>query len=133
MMTPNSEIFPTPPRLFRTLVAGFDTITNHISLVLIPIGLDLLIWLSPRFRLKSLIEAAVGDLMSQSLLISPDPETQEVMTTAQELWTLAGEHFNIVVGLRSYPVGIPSLMSSLFRNRLSISPGSILNPRILTW
>ena len=113
MKTQNSDIFPTPPRLFRTLVAGFDTITNHISLLLLPIGLDLLIWLSPRMRLKALIDAAVGDLMSQSLLIAPDPETREVLTAAQELWTLAGEHFNIIVGLRSYPVGIPSLMSSI--------------------
>jgi hypothetical protein len=113
MNTNLSDKLPAPPRLFKTLVAGFDTITNHIPLLLLPIGLDLLIWLSPRFRLKALIELAVGDLMDQSLLIAPDPETREVLTAAQELWILAGEHFNILIGLRSYPVGIPSLMSSI--------------------
>ncbi len=113
MKTHNPEILPAPPRLFSTLAAGFDTITNHISLILLPIGLDLLIWLSPRLRLKALIDAVVGDLMTQSLMAAPDSETREVLTAAQELWTLASEHFNILVGLRSYPVGIPSLMSSV--------------------
>ena len=72
MNTYQSDKFPAPPRLFKTLVAGFDTITNHIPLLLLPIGLDLLIWLSPHLRLKALIDLAVGDLMDQSLLISPD-------------------------------------------------------------
>jgi len=109
----NLEILPAPPRLFRTLVAGFDAITNHIYLILIPIGLDLLIWLSPRLRLKELIDVVIKDLVSQSITVAPDLESQGVFNAAQELWALMGEHFNILIGLRSYPVGIPSLMSSI--------------------
>jgi hypothetical protein len=113
MNTQNLDILPAPPRLLKTLVAGFDTITNHIYLILIPIGLDLFIWLSPRLRIKRLIDVAVGDFMSQPLMVAPDMETREVLSGVQELWLLIGEHFNLLVGLRSYPVGIPSLMSSI--------------------
>jgi hypothetical protein len=113
MNTQNLDILPAPPRLLKTLVAGFDTITNHIYLILIPIGLDLLLWLSPRLRIKRLIDVVIGDFMSQSLMVAPDIENREVLSGIQELWSLTGDHFNLMVGLRSYPVGIPSLMSSL--------------------
>jgi hypothetical protein len=113
MNTQNSQVLPAPPRLFRTLAAGFDTITNHISLILYPIGLDLLIWLAPSLRLKELIEKMVGDLVTQTQSLSPDVETAQMIKLAQELWTLAGEQFNILSILRSYPVGIPSLMVSV--------------------
>jgi len=109
----NTEDIPAPPALIRTLVAGFDTITNHISLILFPIGLDLLIWLSPRLRLGGLIEKWVGEVVNQSLSLAPDLETTQMLRSAQELWTLVGERFNLWVALRSYPVGIPSLMTSI--------------------
>ncbi len=113
MKTQNLDVLPAPPRLLKTLVAGFDTITNHIYLILIPIGLDLIIWLSPRLRLKRLINALVSDFVSRSMMLAPDVETNEMLKAAQELWTIAGDHLNILVGLRSFPVGIPSLMSSI--------------------
>jgi hypothetical protein len=109
----NSEKIPAPPPLFRTLVAGFDTITNHIFLILFPIGLDLLIWLSPRLKFSLLIQKWVGEVVNQSLSVAPDAESAQMILSAQELWNLAGEQFNLWVFLRSYPVGIPSLMTSI--------------------
>jgi hypothetical protein len=109
----NTENIPAPPALIRTLVAGFDTITNHISLILFPIGLDLLIWFTPRLRLAELIERWVGEVVNQSLSVAPDVETAQMLKSAQELWTQVGERFNVWVTLRSYPVGIPSLMTSI--------------------
>ncbi len=94
-------------------MAGFDTITNHISLILFPIGLDLLIWFSPRLRLTGLIEKWVGEVVDQSLSVAPDVETAQILEAAQALWTLVAEQFNVWVALRSYPVGIPSLMTSI--------------------
>ena len=108
-----SKIIPAPPQLFRSLVAGFDTITNHIALILFPIGLDLLFWLGPRLSLKHLIDQWVGEVIKQSLSIAPDAETLGMLESAQELWSSAGDHFNLFVALKSYPIGIPSLMASI--------------------
>lgn len=122
----NTENVPAPPALIRTLVAGFDTITNHISLILFPIGLDLLIWFSPRLRLAGLIEKWVGEVVNQSLSVAPDLETAQMLKTAQELWTLMGERFNLWVALRSYPVGIPSMMTSVLPQVTPVgTPGEI--------
>jgi hypothetical protein len=110
METSNSQTSPAPPQLLKTIIAGFDTITNHIGLVLFPIGLDLLIWLAPHLRLKQLIESWM-DLFFRP--VDGVPEVMEMMQVAQEAWTLAAERFNLLVILRSYPVGIPSLMVSI--------------------
>jgi hypothetical protein len=114
MKTTNSTAVPAhPPQLIKTLVAGFDTTTNHIALIIFPIALDILIWLAPRLRLKEIIDRLVGELVSQSLAVAPDVQTGEMLNSAQSLWALAAEQFNMLVVLRSYPVGISSLMVSI--------------------
>ena len=113
MKTTNSQILPAPPHLFRTLVAGFDTVTNHIALILFPMGLDALIWLAPRLRLKGLIETMFSNLIYRSLAMATDVETTEILNSAKQIWMQLAERFNLLIFLRSYPVGIPSIMSSI--------------------
>jgi hypothetical protein len=113
MKTTNTQALPAPPSLFKTVAAGFDKITNNISLILFPIGLDLLIWFAPRLSLKHIIEGLVGDLFNSPFGLSTDQEAADMMKSVQELWSLVAEKFNLMVALRSYPVGIPSLMPSI--------------------
>ncbi|MBC8496927.1 MAG: hypothetical protein H8D37_04625 [Chloroflexi bacterium] len=109
METYNSQTAPAPPGILTTLIAGFDVITNHIALILFPVGLDLLIWLAPHLRLKTLIEAWMAVVFQP---ISDMPDAAEMMEAAETLWTLMAERFNLLITLRSYPVGIPSLVVS---------------------
>jgi hypothetical protein len=41
------------------------------------------------------------------------PELAELMTAYLDVWRSLGERLNLLIGLRSYPVGIPSLMVSI--------------------
>ena len=70
---------PKPPSLLKTIVAGFDNITNHIALILFPIGLDLLIWFTPRLRLVKIINTFFGDVVQESLLLAPDFQSEEIL------------------------------------------------------
>ncbi len=126
MKTTNSQALPAPPHLLKTLVAGFDTITNHIALIIFPIALDLVIWLAPRLRLKEIIDRVVGELVNQSLLAVPDAQTGEMLMSAQELWALTAEQFNLLVALRSYPVGISSLMASILPIESPLGPPQLV-------
>jgi hypothetical protein len=110
METSNSQTSPAPPQLLKTIIAGFDTITNHIGLVLFPIGLDLLIWLAPHLRVKQLIESWMEMFPPR---VTTTPDVMGVLPLSQEAYTLVVERFNLLMILRSYPVGIPSLMVSL--------------------
>lgn len=111
METLTSQTSPAPPRVFKTLVSGFDAITNHIGLLIFPIGIDLIIWLAPRLGLKQIIE----NWLAIAFQTIPDaPDMNEMVQTAREIWLAIAERFNLLATLRSYPVGIPSLMASGF-------------------
>lgn len=110
MTTNDAQALPSPPSLIGSFRTGFDAITNHISLILFPIALDLLIWLGPHLRLTRLINSVVEQI--NRLYSLQDPQAQEILRASTEIWTLIGERFNLLVLLRSYPVGIPSLMAA---------------------
>ncbi len=110
MAMTDSQELPTPPRLIPALVEGFDAITKHILLILFPILLDMLIWFAPHLRLKKMIEAFLAEMTLFTL--NEGPELTSMIETGREVWLQTAEQINLAVVLRSYPVGIPSLMSS---------------------
>jgi len=118
MKTQESTIKPSPPRLIPSLTAGFNAVANNIYIILFPVLLDLFLWFGPHIRLRSLVQPIiVGALRSMEDPYYPD--MADIIETSQEAWTLALEQFNLAVTLRTYPVGVPSLLSS---------EGTLLNP-----
>jgi len=106
-----AKVIP-PPNLISALRAGFDTTARHISLILFPIALDLFLWLGPHFQPKTLFQAFLGQALS--LPGMDTPELSEFLKTNQAFWEFMAENFNLANALRTYPVGIPSLMASRF-------------------
>ena len=104
------QAIPAQPSLVAALMAGFDAIANHIGLILFPFVLDLFLWFGPHLRLKILVESAVNQMLSL-----PGLDTSATNTALQfnrDLWLQIGERLNLFSALRTYPVGIPSLMAS---------------------
>jgi hypothetical protein len=97
MKSVDVKALPAPPNLIRALLAGFDSIANHVTLILFPVVLDLFLWLGPHLGMKTLLNEML----------------QQVGTTyglsAQDV---NGLQINLFSFLRSYPVGIPSLMAA---------------------
>jgi hypothetical protein len=114
----DSLALPPSPNLIHALRAGFDTITNHVVLILFPVVLDLLLWLGPHLRLTQLIKTFVHQLVS--LYSLQDPGSVELLREGQVIWDLVAEQFNLLGALRAYPVGIPSLMVSRFPQQTPI-------------
>ncbi|HSO27554.1 MAG TPA: hypothetical protein VLS48_05750 [Anaerolineales bacterium] len=104
--TADRQVKPVPPSPVRSLLAGFDAISNHIGLILLPVVVDLLLWIGPHVRLKALIEGFVDQVFAVT-----EPETAELVQTSRDIWLVVGERFNLVSVLRTYPVGVPSLMA----------------------
>lgn len=101
---------PSPPNLIKALKAGFDTISNHIWLILFPVVLDLFLWMGPHLRIKTILEALVGQMISMQSLVTP--ETEQAILSSQAYWQELAERINLFSALRSFPIGIPSLMVS---------------------
>ncbi len=104
-----TETLPAPPSLITALLAGFDSITTHISLILFPCALDLLLWFGPHLGVKSLINSFITWFASISAESGQNTTQliQAIKDTGKDY-----EGFNILSALRAYPVGIPSIMAS---------------------
>jgi hypothetical protein len=90
---------------------------------LFPIALDILLWLGPHLRMTHLIRSMVDQLLSIQGVT--DAAAQDLMKAGQEMWLLVADRFNLLSALRSYPIGIPSLMTS--RLPIEIPGGSPVN------
>jgi hypothetical protein len=118
-----------PPGLIHSLRAGFDTVSNHIELVLFPLALDLFLWMGPHLRIEALINGVVSRLSNLPGMNAP--ESADLLRSVNEFWSLVAANFNLFSVVRSYPVGIPSLMASRLA---TLSPlGATSHIEIMTW
>jgi hypothetical protein len=110
-MNKDSQLMlPPAPNLIGAIRSGFDAITNHILLILFPILLDLLLWFGPRIKLTGLINSTWEHFFLLST--NQDASLLELLQPLQAVWTGIAEQFNMLTFLRSYPVGITSLLVS---------------------
>lgn len=105
-----TRVLPTPPNIITSLRKGFDAIANHIVVIIIPISIDLLIWLGPHVQVKSLLNNILNAMASTSDLTTV--ESGEILSSSVEVLRLMAAQFNLLSLLRTIPVGIPSLMAS---------------------
>ena len=99
----SKENLPPPPGLIASLAAGFDTTASHASVILLPILLDLFLWLGPHLRIEALLRPMMT--VFQSL-----PPSQEATLTEQIMRQFA-QDFNLLSLIRTLPIGIPSLLA----------------------
>ena len=100
--------FPPPPGLLASLMAGFDSVANHIAVILPPLLLDLFLWLGPHLRLKGFLQPLIERLPA---LVSTFPSSFPDLATVQTAWMAIANNFNLFVILRTFPVGTTSLLN----------------------
>ena len=100
--------FPPPPGLLASLMAGFDSVANHIAVILPPLLLDLFLWLGPHLRLKGFLQPLIERLPA---LVSTFPSSFPDLATIQTAWMAIANNFNLFVILRTFPVGTTSLLN----------------------
>lgn len=104
----DARALPPPPGIIGSLRAGFDAIAAHLGLILMPLGLDLLLWLGPHLSVSTLMQPLLDEmarLAPQTGL--PQSEIDTMMAAYKDLV----ERFNVLAVLRTIPVGVSSLMS----------------------
>ncbi len=104
-----SQVLPVPPNLATALRAGFDAIANKIVIILIPVGLDLLLWLGPHLQVKTLLGKFFNSLASTG---ASTQQAGDIFTSLADSINTISTQINLLSILRTIPVGIPSLMSS---------------------
>lgn len=101
-MAKEDEGTTTLPGVFSTVVAGLDTITAHLWLVLIPIAMDVFYWIGPQLRARRLV------LELAALL----EEVGAMAEMGKRLTEIAG-HTNLFTVISVPYLGVPGLMAGL--------------------
>jgi len=105
MLNAEEDKKSTPPRLIPSLVEGFNAIA------IFPVLVDLVLWFGPMLRIKELLYPAIMRAVELSAAAYGE-EGQLFRESSQRLWSMYLEGFNLLSGIRTYPIGVPSLMIS---------------------
>jgi hypothetical protein len=106
-----TKVQPTPPNIIRAIRSGFDVVANRIYVILIPVILDAWLWLGPHLQIKEIINAFLESIRTTGGL---DPANSgSMLFTDAGVLQAALERINLMSLIRSYPVGVPSLLSGM--------------------
>ncbi len=121
------ETLPPPPGVVGSLKAGFDAIASNLSVILLPLALDVLLWLGPRMRVDRLFQP-IFDEMSRYASYSGIPAAD--LKSLQENSALLVEllqQYNLLSALRTFPIGIFSLMSGSMPGQTPMGAPSMIH------
>jgi hypothetical protein len=109
MNAADSQVLPAPPNLIRALLAGFDTVANHLGLILFSISIDIILWFGPQVRVVKSVTAYLDWTIKTAA--EQTPQMAEALRSSSDSLLSVAERFNLLSSLRSMPVGIASLMA----------------------
>jgi hypothetical protein len=108
MNSTDSQTIPAPPNIIKAFRLGFDTIVSHLGLILFAVLFDMLLWLGPHLSLAKLFQAYID--WSMPILESQDSQMFQFIENNRQALLASLDRLNLFAALRSFPVGVPSLM-----------------------
>jgi hypothetical protein len=100
------ENLPPPPGIINSIKAGFDIIATHISAILLPLLLNLFLWLGPRLRMVALFNSMKADVFS---IWKTSGIPAEDIQRAMGLYENTIPRINLFWIFHTMPIGISSL------------------------
>jgi len=107
------ESLPPPPGVIGSLRAGFDTVAGHVWLIVLPLGLDIFLWLGPRLSVDGLLRPFVRYMFLQARR-NVDVSELDRFLEAQTSFLDVLQKFNLlslISKFRTFPIGISSLLA----------------------
>jgi len=120
------ETLPPPPRVVGSLRAGFDAIASNLPVILLPLALDLFLWLGPRLRIDRLFQPLFDELSRYARFSGlPSSDLNALQeNTSQFLAQL--QQYNLLTALRTFPIGVFSLLSGKISNQTPLGSITII-------
>jgi hypothetical protein len=114
-----------PLGLIDTLSSGFKVVQRRPWLILLPVLLDLWLWLGPRWSIQPLADSLLRLLTPENL----PPEMAQMVEPYSQLLTAAGANFNLWWLVDSNPTWLRTALPGLVEPaRLGAAPGIIETP-----
>ncbi len=100
----------SPPKIITSIIAGFNAVANNIYLILMPIILDLFLLFGPKLRLQKVLDPYLQEAI-RNLNTFSSAEMMDMVDLTKEMWTAILTEYNLFSLLRTFPIGIPSLLA----------------------
>ena len=95
--------------IIDVLTAGFTTIARRVWLIVIPVVLDLFIWLGPKISIARLVRRLEPFLTPQATMNLSKSDAHTLAMSRDALLEM-GEHFNLFSLLSNTFLGVPNMM-----------------------
>lgn len=113
MDTQKLESLPPPPGVIGSLRAGFDAVASHVWLIVLPLALDIFLWLGPRLSVDGLLRPFVRYMFLQARR-GVDASEMDQFIQAQTILLDGLQSFNLlslISKFRTFPIGVSSLLA----------------------
>jgi hypothetical protein len=120
---------PPPPGVMSSLRAGFDAVSSHVWLILLPLLLDLLLWFGPRLSVDQLLSPFFRMVFNQMRITLTSSSDVQRFTAYQAAFGDVVERFNLLSlfgRLQAFPVGISSLLSQTMPVKTPLGSQAVL-------
>jgi hypothetical protein len=109
-MNNGSNVKFEKPSIIQALISGFNTIANRPGLMILPILLDLFLWFGPGWRVNEYFKPLIEGIKNLPLIDAGvnSGAVESYLSTWQELLA----NLDLAITLRTFPIGVPSLMAS---------------------
>lgn len=108
-MNTSSENKIEKPKIIQAIKSGFNTIANKPYLMIPPILLDLFLWFGPAWRVDSFFKPILQRF--SNLPPINGAEYSELVANFQSIWTEFFTNIDLARSLRTFPIGVPSLIT----------------------
>lgn len=99
-----------PLGVIQSLSSGFDLVTRHPELMLLPLLLDVFLWLGPRLSAYPLFRASIELLQSPDVVEALGAASAQQLQILEKVLDQAGQTFNLFWWLSPALLGVPGLM-----------------------
>ncbi len=118
-----TQTLPPPPGIIGSLRAGFDVTAGHITVILMPLALDVLLWLGPHVGMDQIALPVLKDVGAMAASGGLKPTD---INAALDMYSQFFQQFNLLGILRTFPIGISSLMSGKMPTQSPLGAPAIL-------
>ncbi len=105
-MTNETKETSIPPRIMPTLAAGFDLVSKHLWLLVIPVALDAFLWLGTRLGAQVFMDEMIAFWQQEEALVSIEPEIIEQIAALTTRTNLFATLSIPVIGVPTFMAGI---------------------------
>jgi len=107
------ETLPPPPGVIASLQAGFNVVSSHVALIILPLVFDVILWLGPRVSMGNLAANVFKSWVD--LFMQYGAPAQEVAQLSSIIPELVDNFTktNLLSRVWTFPIGVPILMLDL--------------------